>query len=282
MRTVEMTLHERRSALADEESDVERLEDLSWTRIVASLRGRHASDLEREKAERDAARFAVREAEARLEQAKAEVAAARSRLDELGDTDAAYRAALASKEEWSRTHSPALAAELAGVAERRALLEAEQRETKEADDAGATAYRLLLGVSKSLGSAESWSAWDTFMGGGLVTDMVKHSRMDDARLQLREVDRALRAFARELADLNEESKARLELGTGLELFDVVFDNIFSDWAVLRRIQDAQGNVQETAREVRRVVDRVRRRGTEIARELSELAAERERLLTATT
>ena len=280
VRTREVALEDRKAALVQEESDVERLEHLSWTRIVASLRGREADDLERETAERDAARLAVREAEARLEQAQAEERAARLAVGELGDTDAAYRAALASKEEWARRHSPNLAGELTRLAERRAALETEQREIKEADDAGASAYRVLVRASGDLGSAESWSTWDTFLGGGLITDAVKHSRIDDARVELQEADHRLRAFAHELADLNQEARTALQLSAGLELFDVVFDNIFSDWAVLRRIQDAQNAVRTTASDVRRLVDALRQRRTEIDRELQALAAEREQVLTA--
>lgn len=280
MRAAETVLGERRAALAREETDVERLEHLSWTRIVAGLRGRHATDLERETAERDGARFAMREAEARLEQARTELAAARTSLTELGDTEAAYRAALASKEEWVGRHAPRIASELDRISERRGALEAEQRESKEADDAGVTAHRLLVAASELLGSAESWSAWDTFMGGGLITDMVKHSRIDDVRAQLRKADLGLRAFARELADLNQTAVARLDIPNGLAFFDVVFDNIFSDWAVLRRIGDAHRQVGETANGVRTVVARLRTRQTEIATELDDLIRERERLLTA--
>lgn len=279
VRDTGVTLDERRAALAREETDVERLEHLSWARIVAGLRGRHASDLERETAERDAARFAMREAEARHEQAKTELAAAQSALVELGDTDAAYRAALSSKEEWASRHAPQVATGLDRIAERRGALEAEQRESKEADDAGVTAHRLLAAASERLGSAEAWAGWDTFMGGGLITDMVKHSRIDEVRAQLHQADLALRAFARELADLNQAAVDRLDIPGGLSFFDVVFDNIFSDWAVLRRIGDAHRQVQETAERVRAVVTGLRTRRAEIAAELDDLARERERLLT---
>jgi hypothetical protein len=281
VRSCETVLDERRAALAEEESDVERLEHLSWTRIVASLRGHHASDLERGRAERDAARLAVREAEARLEQANEEARAARLALAELGDTEAAYRAALSSKEEWSKRHAAPLADNLARIAERRGLLEAEAREIREADDAGVRAHRLLAQASDHLGSAESWSTWDTFLGGGLITDAIKHGHMDDARAQLEQVDRALHVFAHELADLNQEARAALQLSVGLEVFDIAFDNIFSDWAVLRRIQDAQRGVREAESDIRRLVDGLRKRRAEIDRELDGLAAERERLLTPT-
>jgi hypothetical protein len=279
VRTIEVTVTERRAALAEEESDVERLEHLSWTRIVAGLRGRHATDLERETAERDAARYAVREAEARLDQAQTEVAAARARVGELGDTEAAYRDALAAKEEWVARHAPAQGARLAEIAERRGVLEAEFRESREADDAGVAADKRLASAASLLSSAESWSSWDTFMGGGLITDMVKHSRIDDARAQLQGVERALRAFGRELADVQVQGVDALALSGMLSAFDVWFDNIFSDWTVLRRIQDAEARVSETRTQVRTVIGGLRERRNAINDELTGLIAERERLLT---
>lgn len=273
------SLNERRAAMNEEETDVERLERLSWTRVVAALRGNHATELERTVAERDAARYALREAEVRHQQAEAELEAAVNRLDELGDTRARYVAALAAKEEWVAQHAPAQATRLAEIAERRGVLEAEYRESKEADHAGVTAHKLLVSAERLLSSAKSWSSWDTFMGGGLITDMVKHGRMDDARAQLRDVDDALRRFGRELADVKVQGLPALELSTMLKAFDVWFDNIFSDWMVLSRIQDAAARVDEAKAQVHAVVVGLRERRQQVSDELAALIEERERLLT---
>ncbi|MBO9522166.1 MAG: hypothetical protein J7518_11570 [Nocardioidaceae bacterium] len=278
LRDAEVTLHERQVALSEEEQEVARLEKLSWTRIASSLRGRHASDLERETAEREAARYAFREAEVRRDQAAAELAAATARLEELPDTDAAYTAALAAKEEWLAAQDPAARDRLNEIAQRRGVLEVEFRESREADDAGVTASKLLAAAAERLSSAESWSTWDTFGGGGLLTDMVKHSRMDEARTQLGEVDRALKAFGRELADVKVEGVASLELSGALEAFDVWFDNIFSDWMVRNRIQDAARAVEETQGQVTAIVKTLRTRRQGISQELTALTTEREALL----
>ncbi|MFL6106867.1 MAG: hypothetical protein ACJ72D_18485 [Marmoricola sp.] len=274
------TLEDRRSRSGAEETDVERLEKLSWTSVVSRLTGRHADDVERETAERDAARYALREAEARHQQAEAELAAARARLDELGDTGAAYVAALAEKESWVRVHAPAQAARLTEIAERRGVLEAEDREAREADDAGVAAHQQLAEALQQLSSAGAWSTWDTFGGGGLVTDLVKRSKMDAAVDELRDAERSLRKFAAELADLDIAAVRTLDLGAALEVFDIWFDNIFSDWAVRSRIKDADDRVREIAAQVKQVVDGLRARRREIAVELNGLALERERLLSA--
>jgi hypothetical protein len=273
------TLADKQAALTEEETDVERLEHLSWTKVVTKLRGNHATEVERASAERDAARYAMREAEARHQQAETELAAARARLDELGDTDAAYLAALAAKETWVGAHAPSLGARLTEIAERRGVLEEEFRESKEADDAGVTADKQLVAAAALLSSAESWSGWDTFMGGGLITDMVKHSKMDDARAQLQGVQAALRTFGRELADVKVEGVDALSMSGLLSAFDIVFDNIFSDLMVLRRIQDAGAQVSQTRDQVRSIVTGLRKRRQAISDELAGLVAERERMLT---
>lgn len=278
LRDAEVTLHERQTALSEEERQVARLEKLSWTRIASTLRGRHLTDLDRETAEREAARYAFREAEVRRDQAQAELAAAHARLDELADVDAAYAAALVAKEEWLAGQDPAGAERLSAIAERRGALEAQLRESEEADAAGVRAHQLLGIAAQQLSSAGNWGAWDTFMGGGLFTDMVKHGKIDDARDQLREVDQALRAFGRELADVHVDGVEALNMSGTLKTFDVWFDNIFSDWSVLRRIDDAAVEVGRTADQVRAVVTGLRERRQAVSAELAALTAEREELL----
>lgn len=274
------TLADRRSTAVHEETDVERLEKLSWTSVVSRLTGNYATDVERESAERDAARYALREAEVRHQRAQTELAAATARLEELGDTEATYVAALAAKETWALSHSPDHAARLSEIAERRGVLEAESRESREADDAGVTAHQKLTEALTQLSSAGAWSTWDTFGGGGLITDLVKRSKMDAAVDELRDAELSLRTFASEFADLNLEAVKGLDLGFALETFDVWFDNIFSDWAVRSRIKDADARVHEIAAQVKKVVDGLRTRRREIDVELNGLALERARLLSA--
>ena len=68
--------------------------------------GRPHDALEREIAERDAARYAVADAEAREAVARRDVEGLRARLDELGDVDARFAAALDAKHAWATTHDP--------------------------------------------------------------------------------------------------------------------------------------------------------------------------------
>ena len=118
-----------------------------------------------------------------------------SQLAALGDVEAAYTNALTAKEEWVRAHDPQVARRLEEIATERGQLAAEDHEALEAYNAGVTAHQHLADAVRLLESARSWSTWDTFGGGGMITDMVKYDKLDQVHDQLREADAALRAFS---------------------------------------------------------------------------------------
>ncbi len=269
---------EQRGALQDESEDVAKLESFSWTRIWATLKGSHASDLEREQAERDLARYAVAEAEARRDAAAREVAAVEAQVRALGDVDARYAAALQAKRAWVGDHDPATAQRLAEIAERRGGLMARDREAREAHAAGVEARDLLAQAGQLLGNARSWSTWDTFGGGGLLTDMVKYDRLDKVTALVRRADLALGRFSRELADVGMAGVGGVRVDGITRAFDIWFDNIFTDMAVRSRIQDAQARVAAALDAVGPALGRLADEGHAIAAEIARLDEERERLL----
>ncbi|MCL2542856.1 MAG: hypothetical protein FWE71_10425 [Nocardioidaceae bacterium] len=266
--------------MTTKQHDVERLEDLSWARIVAVLRGSRDQDLEREQAEADAARYTAATEKARAEADARTVSDLVRRLDELGDVDASYAAALAAKETWLRTQDTPDAHRLSEVAEEQGRLTAETHELDEAEAAGRDAERHLAEAMALLDSAASWSTWDTFGGGGMLTDMAKHAKMEQAQARLADADRALKAFDRELADVNRGLGDDLHLDGLTFAFDVWFDNFFSDLGVLRRIDKARDAVAATRVQVRDLRLGLRRKRQEADQRRTALDAERDKLLTA--
>jgi hypothetical protein len=270
-------IQELRQRLDSETADVERLESFSAARIWSRLKGSHLDDLERETAEREAARYAVAEAEARREALRRDRAALESRIAELGDVEGRYRRAMSAKEAWVAEHGHG-AVELAEIARRRGRLTALDAETREAFDAGRAAHSLLAEASSLLGSAGSWSMWDTFGGGGLLTDMVKYDRVDRATETLRRADLALADFSRELADVDLPAVGGVRVEQMMRTFDVWFDNIFSDMAVRSRIEDTARRVAQSITQVEQTLGALAEKRRTIERELAELDARRERLL----
>lgn len=269
-------VQEARGRLEDEDEDVQRLESMSWSRILSSLRGRRTTDLEREGAERDAAHYAVAHAEALDEVAQRDVASLQAQLDDLGDVDRDLQAALAAKEQ--SADDPELARQLTEVTQRRGVLVAEDTEAREAHAAGLVARQHLLEAHRLLGSARGWSTWDTFGGGGLLTDMMKYDKLDQVAGTLREADHALAAFSRELADLQLVGVGGVQVDGLTRTFDVFFDNIFTDLAVRSRIQEAEVRVGQALNAVEHALNALTERGHGYAAELAGLDARREELL----
>ncbi|MFX0186088.1 MAG: hypothetical protein ACFE95_23640, partial [Candidatus Hodarchaeota archaeon] len=92
-----------------------------------------------------------------------------------------------------------------------------------------------------LGSAASYSTWDTFFGGGLFVDSIKHSRMADARNYVHQAQNAIQLAKRELPEL--------PFGVGgahveeISFFwDGFMDNIFSDFSSRGKIQRSRESV----------------------------------------
>lgn len=267
-----------RSRLDDETQDVARLESFSPTRIWAALKGSRAGDLERERAEQDAAQYAVATAEAQLDVARRDLAGIQSERAALGDVEAPYQQVLVAKEQWLASSGSAQAAELASIVQRRGEVVAEERETREAHTAGKRALEQLQEADRLLGSAGSWSTWDAFGGGGLLTDMMKYDKLDQATAVLRRVDQALSRFAGELADVGVEGVPEVQISGMTRTFDVFFDNIFSDMAVRSRIQDASAKVRQSLQAVSGILATLAERGTALQRELGDLEERRRTLL----
>lgn len=276
----ERRVAELREQLDDATEDVARLESFSWVRIVATLRGSQASDLEREKAERDAARYSVAEAEARRDVTSREAASLRAQLDDLGDVDSDYGAALAAVQQSMQAARGPGAERLVEITEKRGALAAEATEIGEAQAAGLAARDLLIHAEQLLRSARGWADWDTFAGGGFFTDMMKYDKIEQVSRVLHQADVALGTFSRELADVGRTEVAGVDVGTLTRTFDVWFDNLFADLEVRRRIRAAHERVSHVLDITTETIEALAARGQRVGAEIGSLDADRERVLLA--
>lgn len=282
-RTGELTsqLAALRARHAREQEDVERLEGLSLTRVLASLRGARDDALARERAEADAARYRVAEAESRLEALRREHRAAQARLGQLAAAPSNYAAVLDAKQRHLNESGDPRRTRLLALADERGRLTAETHEVTEAKQAARAAWQALTQVRDKLDSASGWSTYDTFFGGGAISSTIKHSRLDEAAQAAARADRCLTVLRTELADVPGMALTAPQLAVdGLTRFvDVWFDNIFTDLAVRDRIKQAQHNVAQSMRMVRDVQTRLEQRTAQVQARLATIDAERRDLLT---
>ncbi|SNT63274.1 hypothetical protein SAMN05421812_11541 [Asanoa hainanensis] len=269
-----------RTRAAAEQLDVDKLEGLSLTRVLASLRGSRDDRLARERAEAETARYRVADASARLAALQREQAAARARLDDLAHAPAAYAAVLDEKERLLAASADPRRTRLLELADERGRLQGELHEIAEAVAAAQVAADDLALVQDGLRGASGWSTYDTFFGGGPLASAMKHSRLDATAAAAARADRSLAVLRTELADVPSAEATAPHLAVdGLTRFvDVWFDNIFTDLAVRGRIQRAQENVARCAAMVDDVRGRLQRRTAAAHERLEAIAAERHDLL----
>jgi hypothetical protein len=273
-------LDELRTRYAVEQRDVDRLEGLSLTRVLVALRGSREGDLDRERAEAEAARYRVAEAESRRAAIRTEIDATEARLAELAGVPARYEDAVDDKERYLRSTGGPRAVALMVLAEERGRIEAEVRELDEARRAADVAGQALGELRRQLDSAGGWSTYDTFFGGGVVSSMMKHDRLDGAARAAAYADRCLAVLRAELADVGVAPSMAPTIGVdGFTRFaDVWFDNIFTDMAVREHIKRAQWNAERSWRMVGAVHQGVSQREAAAPARLGAAEAERRRLL----
>ncbi|MEV6812047.1 hypothetical protein [Micromonospora sp. NPDC051296] len=269
-----------RAECAGEEKDVARLEGLSLTRVLASLRGARDDLLARERAEADAARYRLAEANGRIEALRGEQDVARARLHQLAAAPNTYAAMLDEKERHLAGSGDPRGARLLALADERGRLSGELREVGEALHAARAAHDALAQVRRKLDSASGWSTYDTFFGGGMVSSALKHSRLDEAAQAAARADRCLAVLRTELADVEGMNliAPRLAVGSLTRFVDVFLDNIFTDLAVRGRIKQAVHNVDQSVQLVREVQGRLEQRAAQARAGLANVQTERDRLL----
>jgi uncharacterized protein with GYD domain len=280
-RSAAADLDAAREQYAGEEKDVERLERLSLTHVLAVLHGSRQDVLAREKAEAEAARYQVAQAQQRLDAVRAELSSMGKRQARLAGAPQAYADALAAKEEYLTDSADPRGARLLALAEERGQLTAELGELRRASgDAGAAA-QALTEVQGHLGTAASWPTFDTYSDYGAAANAIKHNRIDQAAQAARTAHQRLAALRTDLAELGgyQPTVPQLEIIAGIRFADIFLNNIFTDLTVGRQIREAQDNVDRSVQQVRALRDRLRDQIGTITERLDAMDAERRQLLT---
>ena len=261
-----------------EAKDVAKLESLSPTRIWSALRSHWDADFDREQAELDQAEYRVASARAALGVAAANRQQVLNQLAALGDPQSRRANALAREESRLRASAGSGADQLLEIAQQLAAGNAQLTEIDEALAAEQQARHDLTAAAGSLESAAGWAGVDTFLRGGVLTDMAKYQRMDEATAYLRAADASLRHLSAELADVGMPKLDELNVDTLGQVFDVWFDNLFSDWSVHERINRARGQVAQALQALTTVHGRLQQRRAEVVGSQQTLSQAREQVL----
>ena len=135
------------------------------------------------------------------------------------------------------------------------MAQMDQRELREAIQAGEAALRSLERAKEKMGSAKNWGIFD-MMGGGLFSSLFKHSKIDRASADIEEAKRQLAVFKRELEDVSISEDFSVGIGDGLRFIDTFLDNVFADVVVQSRINSAIERLDKVSGQVRGILTKL--------------------------
>lgn len=253
--TFSAQVQELQAVMLDEQADVDRLEGRSLAAFFYNVIGRMDEKLDRERREAYEARVKYDAAARELAETEAELRRSEAELDALRGCEERYQAALEEKSRAVKAAGGAEAEKLLELERHIAVLDSQKRELNEAVSAGTAALHTAESVLSSLDSAEGWGTWDLF-GGGLISDLAKHSRLDEAQNAIEHLQSQLRRFKTELADVAVCADIQVNVDGFLRFADYFFDNLFTDWAVLDHIHQSQEQVRDVRNRIGSILSRL--------------------------
>ena len=131
------------------------------------------------------------------------------------------------------------------------------KEVREAIQAGERALNSLREAKSNLDSARNGGIFD-MLGGGFITDVIKHSKMENASSCMENAKYDLQIFQRELKDVYISLDMKVDVGGFLSFADFFFDGFVADYLVQTRIGEARRQVNEAIDQVERILAELRR------------------------
>ena len=131
------------------------------------------------------------------------------------------------------------------------------QEVLEAIGAGNEALSQIDEVERNLNSAKGWGWFDLLSDGGLLTALIKHSKLDKAQDAMNRLNFIINRFNSELSDIHiSNNVGAITMDTGMQLADWFFDGLLVDGITLSRIGDSQREVADLKNDIRHAMDRL--------------------------
>lgn len=245
-----------------ERRDLDKLEGRSLSAFVFYALGMKEERLDTERREYYAARVKYDAAARELEAVRQDIEATEEDLQDLADCEARYACALEAKRQAIEATGTPEAVQLAEKKHALVFLQGQERELKEAIDAGTAALRTANDAASCLKDAESWGTFD-LLGGGLLADMAKHESLDEAQQSIEQLQISLQRFNKEMSDVSIRADIQARIESMLKFADCFFDNIFTDAAVLDRIEQSHAQLDQTRDQILGVLRQLQTRLEEV-------------------
>lgn len=94
-------------------------------------------------------------------------------------------------------------------------------------------------------------------GGGLITDLVKHSKIDTAGPQIAKAKEDLLIFEDKLKNIQVPADLRMEIGSFLSFADFFFDGPIADYLIQTEIQKTLEDIDDAITHVESIINSIR-------------------------
>ncbi len=260
-----------------EQADVDKLTRTSMTSILSVMLGNKENRLEKERAEACAAKMKYDSAMRQLQAVEEDLHHLHSELRTIASCEQQYQELLEQKAQAIEQSGSETAKQLFALDEQITALQSQKKEIQEAISAGSRARNTINSILSSLNNAEDWGTLDLF-GGGVLSDLAKHSHLDDAQEKVETLQEELRRFKTELADVTIQADLQIRVDGFLRFADYFFDSFFTDWAVMDKINQSQASVQKTKDQVEAVLSQLKSMNCSVEQQISLMRSQRDALV----
>lgn len=246
---------ELKAILEKENYDVEKIENRSIASVFYSMLGKLEEQVEKERREALSAKLKYDQAVKDLEDVQYQISKLSAERLNYVNCQQEYDTLYANKKEQLMKEGGESARKLLELTNKMNSEKINFKKIKEAVFAGKKVLDSLDRILKSLDSAKGWGTWD-ILGGGLISDIEKHSNIDDAKAETENTQKLLREFHSELTDIRISSDIDINIGGFAKFADFFFDGLIADWFMQSRINESRENVLEVKSQVINVVTKL--------------------------
>lgn len=239
-----------------EQQDVDKLEGRSLAAFFYNVIGKMDEQMDKERAEAYAAAVKYDAAARELDNIKADLDRYGAEYSALNGVEGQYVQAMEAKAQALKDSGSAVGQEILQLETGLGILRSRKKETHEAVFAGEFARNAAEEALKSLDSAGGLATWD-MLGGGLLVDIAKHERLNEAQSHVDDLQERLRRFRTELADVNGRSDLHVNLDGFTRFADCFFDGLFMDWTVSSQIDQSESQVKAIKAELDRAIEQLK-------------------------
>ncbi len=239
-----------RNTLRKKERKIDRLQSPG---VLDLIFRREDIDFQEELGKYDSIKSKYEDCENSIENIKKDIDYYEGQIDSLRSLDSDYEDLIRKRRNLILSKNDDRARELKYCLDKISEKEKEIRNAEEGILACNRALPPLERAIRSMEGARSWGVWDMF-GGGFLATAAKHSRINNMRREIRNVEKEIKALNTGLSNISLSSNIDIDIGAFATFADYFFDGPIADIFVQGKIKDSLRRLRNTYDKINEVRD----------------------------